>query len=1831
MEGNNENLVFVFTLTNQFEGLDEPILLITNKSLTNTSEIGQTIAFNDNILTQLTIEKAIQLSNKAPTQIVPEKTILSQGFTLIYSENDDNKGFLTTGNISVKNGKLQFTSDLEVVNISELMKNGILAALPSNFMDKMQKLKTQLFELKNNNNVSKSKTTETETETETNDVNILFKQVINEFISLTEKILNISNFKKFISFNEKNYAEVMEKIKDDANKKGQIQRLQKYYLNQKDAIESVWKGVDFSEFKKYEGETMSEKNTDLQTVYQDLIYTNNDIINNSQKTDDDKDDFFKNNIYKGSNDDYKVILKRFTEYLYRFKNKDNMFKGDNKMQFETMNFLYTVIEKHYGKLKEFVEGNILNDINGGDDENKNELPQAINLMIRNIMKTNILTFVKIRNDQHKDRSYNQRMDIQVNQTGNPKHLLLQYNDDNLQYYKKENDIFKSNITNYDDKFVQDGNSFKVAKYDKKYLFGEFTQIFTPELTNGQIAEKMTIIKDNLLSDTPKPVFLMGYGASGAGKTSTLIYFNQENTDGILINLCNQVGSKYENMEVQYREFYDSDMCNLNKPCKDNDSGKGKTFTETPVGIAVNENAKFKFKENQYELQEEFKHTNHHEFRIKKLNEETKSGENKETTFKPGTTLGELMIYLIDTDRHVKATTNNPNSSRSHSLIFVKFTNEEKTAHLIVGDFAGVENEFDCDNPKVKEDFMNIKSDKKDKDGKEYAFYKAEFDGDILDPIGPNKINKTEKQQGGDEESDKNDDKLPMITPDNLKINFENHKETWIKDGNYEILGKFNGDSFSLFAKLFIKANGKEYDILDNAEYTNLLNSFFNYRVAVQSSYSKNTDESDVAGNDTEEIKNFKSAFKTYKEYSNNKEKLQNQKNEYEPLKAVIYKKIYELYDLQTNKANLGNAKAVYKAVNNKFDEQTYTGYKKDDVLNKTKEFLIEHFKIDKVGVIINHKNLMNTDTDQNGKQLSFTKDMTNSQNAANTAVKYILGNPPGGAGENPAENVKTTHNAIKESAKQLLTKLGIAEDFDKYLRNIEEVNDGKITYKPTNKSPTDSIIEKLKAEYVNGNFVNFMYSNVFSEKKINGSGSVEDSELKKFVDNAINSRNRRLEIGNIVCAHRRTEGYFINDSLKQIRGVIRDLLYEKNTDTLGVVPNYIDICFDKYCPTHENCFAFDNNISKPNNSGKIDSVIFQEIYKYLKGNSDYEISQMYQDILVGVFCVINISKGANNPPPVPYVDINDLKRLVYFNSAKDILGSRDSDGNLIEGDKTKEFLKLATQLINVIETKYIDKIEGQDKNKIKDIQEALSKINDKNAFHNYIVGAQNDDLKYSFKIFKIVVFHLLQKFSSSTVGGGPNVKEKIHIEKLFEIDLIRLFILRDWAKVEKEKKTNPNIYGKVKFPIKGSNKFTYTQDINSYIEQVHPYFLDMYNTLFHANILKQLKKIKSNKNRNIQRHALFENDYDTMAIKIRDEINKHEEYQLKSNVLITVYIDPSYNEKGNPSKKVKSLERPPNETIKLAIDEIKSVISDKDRVELFKNSSNDEDHVNLQQKKTEIEAEIKNPIDEEAVKAMKKLNENSEFQQKLAAQRQKIENEDEIKALQLVRAKEKIVEDGIKKGTIPFNNEDLDNLDLDNVDLEQLSTMSEQEIESLYNEDAKSVNSDKSNKTIFTQIEDDRELINDAEKLVEDVNRELGIEYDTPQSTDEYSESDNNNKDSIISFVMEGFEDKITNNLTEMISRYSSSVIQHMKEFLEIVENSNAISMVGTLEFTDKMAKLNTVATICNEGIDETLFDNFKQTFKTKPLYGQETSRGGSLKKKKTKTSKTGSKKNKKA
>ena len=152
-----------------------------------------------------------------------------------------------------------------------------------------------------------------------------------------------------------------------------------------------------------------------------------------------------------------------------------------------------------------------------------EYVTAINIMTRNLLKTNILTFIKIRNDQHTEGVNNARFNIELDQGGNKqKHMLLQYNDDNEKYYEQDvtssegKDLKIANGLIDDKKFSQYGNDIKINNYDRNYIFGEFTQIFKPEMNNQDISKQMKVVTDQLKSG--KNVFIMGYGASGAGKT-----------------------------------------------------------------------------------------------------------------------------------------------------------------------------------------------------------------------------------------------------------------------------------------------------------------------------------------------------------------------------------------------------------------------------------------------------------------------------------------------------------------------------------------------------------------------------------------------------------------------------------------------------------------------------------------------------------------------------------------------------------------------------------------------------------------------------------------------------------------------------------------------------------------------------------------------------------------------------------------------------------------------------------------------------------------------------------------------------------------------------------------------------------------------------------------------------------------------------------------------------------------------------------------------------------------------------------------------------------------
>jgi len=536
-------------------------------------------------------------------------------------------------------------------------------------------------------------------------------------------------------------------------------------------------------------------------------------------------------------------------------------------------------------------------------------------------------------------------------------------------------------------------------YKETYVFGEFSELFLPDVNNSDIAEHMTVIKDKLIGYSkndgtkvnPQPVFMLGYGASGAGKTSSLIYFknaeNESDKNGILINLCNQMGKTrhFNKIELKCKEFYHTDPnAKLHDP----------TVSNSPEEGSIS----FTFKNGEFLLDGDYEHKTNHKYRLR-----NQEGDKTKTIFEADSKLGEVIIHLIDTDRFVKATTNNPNSSRSHTLVFVKLvdnTSKNPEGNIVIGDFAGVENAFACENPKIIQEFLTVKRD--DKEGKPY--YSTESDGTSIDPIN-----------GG---------------------------------GNFE----------------------------------------------------------------------------------------------------DIKKKLY----------------AMLHEIDARFKSSRLTARDPKNPENVEKK-----------------------------------------KNVKSTHEKYVV-------------EFKGEINKILEANGYAANKI---ED---NLKFIPEAFFGQ----------TEGIFEKA---------------------------------YKPVIDNLVQSVEGKAKM---ICTNRREEGYFINDSLVKVREVIKKILYEKNSDSINISPNFIDVCFENYCPNHQKCFNFD---VAPSGSTEPKSVIFDAIREEL-GYKEQDMKQFYKDIIVSIFCVFNISRKANNPPPTPYIDVNLLKLLYYY---------KNFTKNFTYGN---QFLEEGKRVISMIET-----------------------------------------------------------------------------------------------------------------------------------------------------------------------------------------------------------------------------------------------------------------------------------------------------------------------------------------------------------------------------------------------------------------------------------------------------------------------------------------------------------------------------------------------------------------
>lgn len=478
-------------------------------------------------------------------------------------------------------------------------------------------------------------------------------------------------------------------------------------------------------------------------------------------------DKYTTKIEKNGRKNYMVVTEKYLKYIIlsyetivvtgqKFL-EESKYDGFNKSTYSLIDSIITKLETC------IAADNLIEKSNSKSKE----------LLIKDNDRKDIFTFVKIRSDnKHK---INDR--FSVSSESLRKILRLSYDD-------KPTPFSESDIKNYRSMFGG-GNDSLYKLRTNNFLFGPFNYIFSPDISNRSISSHESIIpiKDRL--ENGQDVCMIGYGTSGSGKTSSLIYAtyeeNQQDKDGILINICNQIGSgksktnvilsmkellaniyldektdkilslpfkiepstiiripgqktqkyddsKREHMDIvdiyknEMNSLYPQDAIKHNSAkfsdiANDfmNGNGKGRMYYKFMETCIWYSDKHFVFDGNTYMLKKDETSVNKSKniavYNYIKAEIDTWRGSTRDTI-----TIGEYILYVLDNKRQVFATPNNPVSSRSHMVVFLKFASTVDTTDLsksigptfIVCDFAGVENRFECDNIDVLNNFKSIK-------------------------------------------------------------------------------------------------------------------------------------------------------------------------------------------------------------------------------------------------------------------------------------------------------------------------------------------------------------------------------------------------------------------------------------------------------------------------------------------------------------------------------------------------------------------------------------------------------------------------------------------------------------------------------------------------------------------------------------------------------------------------------------------------------------------------------------------------------------------------------------------------------------------------------------------------------------------------------------------------------------------------------------------------------------------------------------------------------------------------------------------------------------------
>ena len=370
----------------------------------------------------------------------------------------------------------------------------------------------------------------------------------------------------------------------------------------------------------------------------------------------------------------------------------------------------------------------------------------------------VITFVKIRVDGDVPNDINKRFECNILTKNDTDEiykrtvLRVKYSDFDYRKNKEEDSLKLGNA-----EFATNGFRFyteneapacnlDLIKRNHDFYFGPFSQVYTADQSALDITNDRYFIEgvENKLR-TGKPVCIIGYGSSGSGKTSTLVYLSYYKNgrhitqDGILAELSNKLSDTYnQSCRIQVYEFEG----NIS-PGTDQDAISNYHVRKFPGPVALEGNAAGKpvhvyssFSETKREhMDPNDSRGSCFEYVLGTIGDKkqwVKADTNRFTKIpiteaeysslsdnlrmiinglyyklvpdvdksKGMVPMAQDIADFMDKKRNIAATANNPVSSRSHVVIFITYASSKSKTTLVLCDFAGVENRFDCDSESV---------------------------------------------------------------------------------------------------------------------------------------------------------------------------------------------------------------------------------------------------------------------------------------------------------------------------------------------------------------------------------------------------------------------------------------------------------------------------------------------------------------------------------------------------------------------------------------------------------------------------------------------------------------------------------------------------------------------------------------------------------------------------------------------------------------------------------------------------------------------------------------------------------------------------------------------------------------------------------------------------------------------------------------------------------------------------------------------------------------------------------------------------------------------------